>query len=301
MNMDQLRYFLSVARHRNFTEAARAFYVTQPAITHQISALERELGVKLFLRTTRSVTLTRAGELFLEDAKRMLDLEERAQKRMRQAEQTENLELKIGYLNSPCRHFLPQLMREYRSLYPQVRIDLIRGVAEDLQKGCEEMTFDLAFSVLSDLQGLNQYHCRRLVADFYCLVCPPDHSCLDNTSIDYSRLATEPFVCLSREGGSYMYKQFREICRDMGFTPRIVAEYPAMEDVLFAVQCGQALAILPYHIREYMYTDLAFLPLDGTSPVIEVGVAWRRQSENPAVSWFTDLIQRYLVEQPGLF
>ena len=213
MNMDQLRYFLSVARHRNFTEAARAFYVTQPAITHQISALERELGVKLFLRTTRSVSLTRAGELFLEDAKRMLDLEERAQKRMRQAEQTENLELKIGYLNSPCRHFLPQLMREYRSLYPQVRIDLIRGVAEDLQKGCEEMIFDLAFSVLSDLQGLNQYHCRRLVADFYCLVCPPDHSCLDNTSIDYSRLATEPFVCLSREGGSYMYKQFQQICR----------------------------------------------------------------------------------------
>ena len=301
MNMDQLRYFLSVARHRNFTEAARAFYVTQPAITHQISALERELGVKLFLRTTRSVSLTQAGELFLEDAKRMLDLEERAQKRVRQAEQTENLELKIGYLNSPCRHFLPRIMREYRSHYPQVRIELIRGVAEDLQMGCEEMTFDLAFSVLSDLQGLNQYHCRRLVADFYCLVCPPDHSCLDNTSIDYGRLATEPFVCLSREGGSYMYKQFREICRDMGFTPRVVAEYPAMEDVLFAVQCGQALAILPYHIREYMHTDLVFLPLDSTSPVIEVGMAWRRQSNNPAVSWFTDLIHRYLVEQPELF
>ena len=72
MHLEQLRYFLSVARHRNFTEAAREFYMTQPAITHQISALERELGAKLFLRTTRNVSLTRAGELFLEDAKRML-------------------------------------------------------------------------------------------------------------------------------------------------------------------------------------------------------------------------------------
>lgn len=299
--MEQLRYFLSVAAHRNFTEAAKAFYMTQPAITHQISALERELGANLFLRTTRSVTLTRAGELFLEDAKRMLDLEERAQQRVRQAEQTENLSLKIGYLDSPCRQFLPKLMRDYRSRYPHVRLELVRGNAEDLQRGCGDTDFDVAFSVLSDLQGLHQYHCRQLKADFYCLVCPPDHPCLDNTSIDYGRLATEPFVCLSREGGSYIYKQFREICRDMGFTPRIRAEYPAMEDVLFAVQCGQALAILPYHIREYLHSDLVFLPLDGASPIIEVGVAWRRQSSNPAISWLTDLVQHYLVEQPELF
>ena len=68
MNTEQLRYFVSVARYRNFTETAREFYVTQPAVTHQISALEREVGARLFLRTTRNVSLTRAGELFLEDA-----------------------------------------------------------------------------------------------------------------------------------------------------------------------------------------------------------------------------------------
>lgn len=78
MNTEQLRYFVSVARYRNFTETAREFYVTQPAVTHQISALEREVGARLFLRTTRNVSLTRAGELFLEDAKRILAQEERA-------------------------------------------------------------------------------------------------------------------------------------------------------------------------------------------------------------------------------
>lgn len=61
MNTEQLRYFVSVARYRNFTETAREFYVTQPAVTHQISALEREVGARLFLRTTRNVSLTRAG------------------------------------------------------------------------------------------------------------------------------------------------------------------------------------------------------------------------------------------------
>ena len=102
MNTEQLRYFVSVARYRNFTETAREFYVTQPAVTHQISALEREVGARLFLRTTRNVSLTRAGELFLEDAKRILDQEERALGRLRQLESSGCWELRIGYLNSPA-------------------------------------------------------------------------------------------------------------------------------------------------------------------------------------------------------
>ncbi len=301
MNLDQLRYFLSAARHRNFTEAAKEFYITQPAITHQISALEGELGTRLFRRTTRSVSLTRAGELFLEDAKRMLDLEERARERIRQAERMENLTLKVGYLNSPSRHFLPQVMREYRSRYPQVRVELTRRDAEHLRDDCEQSTFDAAFSVLTDLQDLNQYHCRKLATDHYCLVCPKDHPCLENAAIHYDRLATESFACLSQTGGSYMYKQFRQICKNYGFLPRILAEYPAMEDVIFAVECGQALAILPYRVRAYMHTDLAFLPLDGDNPAIDLGMVWRRESGNPALQWFVELVNHFLVEQPELF
>lgn len=126
MTMEQLHYFLSVARHRNFTEAAEEFYLTQPAITHQISALKQELGIKLLHRTTRSVSLTRTWELFLEDAKRMLDLEERVRERMRQVEHSSTPVLEVGYLNSPSRHFLPQLVRRFQEQYPQARVKLYR-------------------------------------------------------------------------------------------------------------------------------------------------------------------------------
>ena len=82
MNTDQLRYFMAIAHHKNFTEAAKEFYITQPAITHQIAALEKELGTPLFKRTTRSVTLTEAGKLFAEHAKHILDQEENALHRL---------------------------------------------------------------------------------------------------------------------------------------------------------------------------------------------------------------------------
>ena len=301
MNTDQLRYFLSVARHRNFTGAAREFYLTQPAITHQISALEKELDAQLFTRTTRSVALTRAGELFLEDAKLILDQEERALERLRQLKNSDQLELKIGYLNSPCRHFLPQILTDYQEHYPQVRLDLVRKNAAGLQKAGGEKPFDLIFSVLSDLQQLNGYACRKLTSDFYCLVSPKDHPCVSNAEIDYGKLATEPFAVLSKSAGGYMYGQMQQICRDLGFSPRIAAEYSALEDVVFSVECGQALAILPYHVREYMCTDLAFVPLTGSNLNIDIGVAWRRELENPAVRWLLDLIQNCLVEQPELF
>ena len=299
MRTEQLRYFLSVARHRNFTEAAREFYLTQPAITHQISALERELDAQLFIRTTRSVALTRAGELFLEDAKLILDQEERALERQRQLKGSNQLELKIGYLNSPCRHFLPKILAAYQERYPQVRIELIRNNAAGLTSS--EAAFDLIFSVLSDLQQLSGYACRKLTSDFYCLVSPKDHPCVSNAEIDFSKLATEPFAVLSQKAGGYMYGQTRQICRELGFSPRIVAEYPALEDVVFSVECGQTLAILPYHVREYMCTDLAFVPLTGSNLNIDIGVAWRRELDDPAVRWLLDLIQHYLVEQPELF
>lgn len=301
MNTEQLRYFLSVARHRNFTEAAREFYITQPAITHQISALERELGARLFLRTTRSVSLTRAGELFLEDAKAMLDQETRALDRLRQMEASEQMELTIGYLNSATRHFLPRIVSDYRSRYPQVHIELIRRDAGGLQRDGDEAAYDLLFSVLSDLEGLNGYACRKLTSDFYCIVCPKNHPCLSSPQVDYNKLATESFACMSRAAGPLMHKQFMQICRSRGFTPARVTEYPAMEDVLFAVECGQAIAILPYHVRSYMHTNLAFVPLDGDNPAIHVGVAWRHPTDHPAIRWFVELINHYLVEYPDLF
>lgn len=162
MTMEQLHYFLSVARHRNFTEAAEEFYLTQPAITHQISTLEQELGIKLLHRTTRSVSLTRAGELFLEDAKRMLDLEERVRERMRQVEHSSTPVLEVGYLNSPSRHFLPQLVRRFQEQYPQARVKLCWRDADSLRKDCEQGAYDVAVSVLQDLQDIGGYHYGKI-------------------------------------------------------------------------------------------------------------------------------------------
>ena len=80
MDQKQLTYFIAVAKYRNFSRAAQDFYLTQPAISHQIKMLEKELDTELFVRNTKKVTLTDSGELFLEDAKSILNAMEQANK-----------------------------------------------------------------------------------------------------------------------------------------------------------------------------------------------------------------------------
>lgn len=301
MNTEQLRYFISVANHCNFTEAAREHYVTQPAITHQISALERELGVQLFMRTTRRVKLTHAGSVFLEDAKGILEQQERAVYRLRRLETMEDVTLTIGYLSSATRHFLPQLIRAFRQQYPRVQLNMKCNVASGLLTGVGRSDYDILFTVLSDMDGWEGYLHQKLLTDCYCVVCHREHPCLEHSGLDVGAMEKETFVCMSKSTAGYMYKQFQQICRTLNISPSAVVECPSMEEVLFSVETGQGIAILPYHIHSYISSDLAYVPLNGAVPSIDLGVAWKHPSDNPAVEWFMDMVKRKLVQDPGFF
>ena len=301
MNTDQLRYFLAIAQHKNFTEAAKDFYITQPAITHQIAALEKELGTSLFKRTTRSVTLTEAGKLFAEHAKHILDQEENALRNLQMLRESGTKKLSISYLNAPCQHFLPQILADFKNQYPQVELDLVRDHATGLLNLAEQHPFDFLFSVYFDLKRMPGYTCKKLTTDYYCLVCSRDAPFLSRDAIDYKKLSNETFLFLSRESGAYMHKQITQILRELGITPYSTREYPQIMDVLFAVECKLGITIMPRHVQAYNGSDLAFVPISGSSLNIECGVAWQEHYENPAVKWLLDLLNYYLVEQPEVF
>ena len=301
MNTDQLRYFLAIAQHKNFTEAAKDFYITQPAITHQIAALEKELGTPLFKRTTRNVSLTEAGKLFAEHAKHILDQEENALRNLQMLRESGARKLRIGYLNAPCQHFLPQIIADFKNQYPQVELELVRDHASGLMSWTEQQPFDFLFSVYFDLKRLPGYTCKKLTTDYYCLVCSKDAPFLVRDTIDYKKLSNETFLFLSRESGAYMYKQISQIIRELGITPYSVREYPQIMDVMFAVECGLGITIMPRHVQGYIGDNLVFLPISHSSLSIECGVAWQEHYENPAVKWLLDLLNYYLVEQPEVF
>jgi len=292
MNSEQLKCFLSVANHLNFTKAAKDFYVSQPAISHQISELENELGIKLFHRSTRSVTLSRAGELFIEDAKKFLEFEVLAKNKLKTLETNQNLVLNIGYLAGPCKPFLPDIINEFHKTYPEVNLKLTRHDASKIKSSLETRQFDIYFSMIEDLIKQKDYQCRKIFSEPYCLVCRKEHPCLKESGIDFELLSDEHFLMHSPETATYLAKQVLQVCRESNYSPHINDKFKSMEELLFTVESGLGITILPLRLQYYMTTSLVYTPID-VPTCSTIGVAWIETNDNPSTMWFMDLLGRY--------
>lgn len=296
MNTQQLKYFLSAARNLSFSDTAKEFYMTQPAISHQISDLENELGTILFKRTAKGVSLTETGRLFLEDATKLIDLQAQAKDRLQHLSSADSHKLSISYLASPCKHFLPDVICSFRKHYPQVDLNLIRLDAVGAQASIEQEEYDIYFSLLIDMTNKTHYQCRKIHEDHYCLVCRNDHPCLSNLVIDYQNVAKEPFVIFEPDKAAYMTRQIYQICKDLNFTPRVVHTYRSMEEVLFAVESGLGITILPYKIKDYVKANLSYVQLDSNNTSCAIGTAWRNREDNPAIGWFMSVLNQHLLQ-----
>ncbi len=125
MELRQLQYFLTVAEELNFSRAAERLQITQPPLSLQIQHLERELGVLLFYRNNRHVELTDAGKVFADEVRKMLDYLRRAIENTKRTHHGEIGKLTVGFVGSATYDILPMVLREFRSLYPDVQVHLL--------------------------------------------------------------------------------------------------------------------------------------------------------------------------------
>ena len=300
MNSDQLKYFIIAAKHLNFSAAANELYITQPAISHQMNMLEKELGVTLFHRTTRKIELTKAGELFLEDAKRILDLEESARDRIRIAERAESVSLRIAYLLAPTQTFLPKLIFQFRMQYPQVDIKLTQMDAFNISEAFHSDEYDLFFSMTKDLDSTDLCQ-RTLFKDKFCLSFCPNHPCAASQKLDFNKMASENFLLLDTSVGPFMTNEILQYCRSNNFHPKSFQYLHSMDEIMFCTEAGQGVTILPAKILTHYASNLTYIPLEGPHTAISLAVAWNPNTDNPAVSWFLDLTDSFKQKYPELF
>ncbi|WEV63787.1 LysR substrate-binding domain-containing protein [Bifidobacterium sp. ESL0732] len=192
MQFQQLKYVVAVAEERNFTRAAERCLVGQSALSHQIRALEEELGVELFARTSRRVELTQAGEAFLPHAKECLKQMSAAKRSV--ATETIEGSLTIGVISTATAIDFPEVLSRFHAVHPAVGISLQSGGSdvfiEQIRKGSMDVAL-LGVSADTDLHGLRKHELmrERLVA-----VLPVDHRLVGKRSLRLSELAQEPFI-----------------------------------------------------------------------------------------------------------
>lgn len=290
-----MRYVIAVAETNSFTRAAERCLVVQSALSHQISRLEKELGARLFERTSRRVRLTPAGAAFLPAARQCLDAAERAAAEVAAAVGEVRGRLAVGLIPTVTAVDIPGALRDFRQRYPQVRIGLRVGASEDLVEQVKQGALDVAFLGLpttSRPQGVAAYELAR---DRLVAVVAPDHPLADEPEVDLRRLATEVFVDLP--AGTAGRAQSDQAFSAAGLGRDVAFEVTTADFIGRLVGQGLAIAMLP---SAYVPQLTGVTTIDVTDAPARVEYAiWSPVGRPPAATAFLAILDIPAAEAAG--
>ncbi len=291
MDIRELKYFLAVAREENISKAAEYLFISQPSLTRQIQALEREIGTPLFIRGNRKMTLTETGVLLRKHAEEIITLFEKTQKAIAAPSDTVSGEVYIGSGESYAVKIIANIAREIQGDYPNIKFNFYSGdsfdVCEKLEKGL------LDFGILIESTDLNKYDCLRLpVKDVWGVLMRKDSPLAKKQFITPQDLYGERLI-LSKHSMA-----IRNIARWMNTDPEklnVVATYNLIYNASLMVEEGIGYAIgLDKLINTGADSPFAFRPL---SPVTEspLDIVWKKyQIFSPAAQIFLRMLQERL-------
>ena len=264
----QLRVFSEVARHLSFTKAAQALHLTPPAVTMQVKELEGHVGLPLFERSGRSVSLTTPGEYMLVYARRMLSTLKDAEDAAARLQHVEAGTLTIGMV-STAKYFLPRLLAEFRREHEGVEIRLVEGNREHLVKLLQANEVDVA--VMGRPPKELATRTEPFAAHPHVFVAPVDHP-LVLESGPHSAESLRPFGFILREQGSGTRSALEKFLEEAHLEPRVIMEMGSNETIKQAVMAGMGISFLSLHTLQLELDNrlLAVLDVDG-SPVVR---AW---------------------------
>lgn len=283
IELRHLRAFVVLAEERNFTRAAVRLHVVQQALSAQIRQLEEELGTPLFVRTTRHVALTAAGQALLEHAPAALQHVESTVEHVRHSARGESGALTLGLLATGALDFTPTLLRAFAEERPQVALTIRNVTFDDPTGGVRDRRTDVALVWRPfDETGLA---CEPLFTDERMAVLPATHPLAAARVVDAQRLADEPFVWV--EDMDPIARDFWTLAslRD-GRRPRIGARISGFEELFTAVRAGRAVAACPRSITAALsWSDLVARPVRGLPPAI-VALCWRKDDTRSLIQAF---------------
>jgi DNA-binding transcriptional LysR family regulator len=244
MELRHLRYFVAVAEELHFRRAAERLYVAQPAVSEQVRKLEVELGVRLFDRTQRAVSLTPAGCALLEEARRVLRQAEAAQEAARTAGDRATMRLRIGHLADALPESVPRALTSLTASAPRIEVDLATAPAQRLLDDLRAERLDVAITTLP--AAVNGLRVTPLDEQRAVAVLPASHPAAAHQRIALARLAPERIVVLARDTDPPFHDTAVALCRSAGLSPGFVTiAEPRLEHVMLSVAAGAGIGLVP--------------------------------------------------------
>lgn len=290
MDLRQLRYFVAVARERNFTRAAEMLHIAQPPLSRQIQLLEEELGVTLIIRKSRPVKLTDAGRLFHEQALQILGRVDQMKDATRRVGMNRNRVLSIGFVPSTLYGGLPSLVRKLRQNAPELDIQLLEMLSIQQIPALKEGRIDVGFGRLKHSDPNTD---STVLREERLVVAAPLNSPLaqDQTPQPLSVIAGQKLIVYPKEPRPSYADQILTLLENKDVRPAEVIEVREIQTALGLVAAESGLCIIPSSARQ-MRSDVWYRAIEdpeATSPVI-------LNHRNGDTSRYLVLIKRLIVE-----
>ena len=265
MNTSQLECFLAVAKYLNFSKAAESVQFTQPAVSRQINALEDELSVKLFIRTSRKVELTIAGIQFIEDAKEMLKISNNAKSRfLTDKGRDTSVLFGIGCHNHFEQLAIVPILREFLKQYPKIHPTVKMAPPPIMEPQLEEQKLDLilGFRHQQRYDRISVYH--ELITCPIACICRNDHFLAGKSSLTSNELSGNHVLCDINLGAHPMFQQEHRIATNTSASNLYYAD--GVDSALTLVKAGIGFTLHP-DIACCRQTGLSYIPLTDLPPL----------------------------------
>ena len=293
MELRHVRYFLAVADYRNFRKAAEQLHIAQPPLSRQIRQLEEDLGVVLFVRNKQRVELTRAGQAFLEEARKLIVQAGHATEAARHAQKGESGVVKIG-IASGLGGVVNRVVAELRRRLPAIDIECKDVFSTHQNESLHRGEIDVGF--LRPPVDQTNLNCELLFEEEFVVVLPKRHRLAKRRSLRLKEVADEPLIIFDRSFSSGLYDKIVGLYSRQGFTPHLAVTHVEAHEEAGAIMIASGKAIFigagATVNRSNSGIELASVPLDEADAKIEVYAAWRKGEDSPVILGFLDSVRR---------
>lgn len=289
-----MRYFCAVAEELHFGRAATRLRIAQPPLSHQVRQLERELGVKLLARTTRTVELTAAGSAYLTRARAILDAVDDAGEHARRVASGVEGSLAIGCVGSATYSLLPQLVRALRARLPLVEVS-VRGEMLTPAQLSALAAGEIDLALLRPPITTLGVSVTTLRTDALLVALPTGHRLADQGPLRAVDLRGEEFIAHSGQGRSVMSGVLTAICAEGGFVPRIRHQVGETSTLITLVAAGLGVAVVPEPVSALEIAGVCYRTFEPDARGIDLVAA--RTVDSALVDNALDVLHDIVVDQ----
>jgi len=280
MEMRQLHYFVAVAEELHFHRAASRLHIVQPALTTQIQALERELGVQLLLRTTRRVELTRAGSTFYDRCVRILSDIDFATEITRSAAGKTITRMRIGTIYPATVGVLPTFLASIARKYPDIQLHVSSGSTDEIIRGLESGQMNIGF--IRPVENIGSLRFMSIAHERYMLAIEKSNPLAALDEIGVEELRSQKIISFSRQNLSYSERYFAEKFAEHDLTRNIAYTCDDTFSLVSLVSAGLGIGFAPEWTGDLPNRDVVLRKVKDFEFRIGLGIAWN--SEDPTTS-----------------